>query len=164
MKEISAVEEYIFEFIDKIRSLFVPEQWNNIFMDYSKNEIFALIFVYRKGTATMSQIAEYLSIPLNTLTGVIGRLEKRGVLKRQRDTIDKRVVTVSISPTGIEFITNSLNIISQYYNMLWDSISKEEKKLLLKLIDNFINLINQELPTKADIGNQKARVRKITIE
>ena len=48
MKEISAVEEYIFEFIDKIRSLFVPEQWNNIFMDYSKNEIFALIFVYRK--------------------------------------------------------------------------------------------------------------------
>ena len=112
----------------------------------------------------MSQIAEYLSIPLNTLTGVIGRLEKRGVLKRQRDTIDKRVVTVSISPTGIEFITNSLNIISQYYNMLWDSISKEEKKLLLKLINNFINLINQELPTKADIGNQKARVRKITIE
>ena len=36
----------------------------------------------------------------------------------------------------------------------------ERKKLLLKLIDNFINLINQELPTKADIGNQKARVRK----
>lgn len=40
----------------------------------------------------MTEIADYLNVPLNTATGNIGRLEKRGVIKR--DVIDKRVVTI----------------------------------------------------------------------
>ncbi|MDD4113575.1 MAG: MarR family transcriptional regulator, partial [Herbinix sp.] len=141
MKDASPIEEFMYEFIDEFKPLFYPGQWNNTFLDYSKNEIFALLFVYRKGRVTMSEIAEYIGVPLNTATGIIGRLEKRGVLNRQRDTIDKRVVTVNITPEGMEFLKNELNIISYYYNKLMDSISEEEKILLLKLISNFLDVI-----------------------
>jgi DNA-binding MarR family transcriptional regulator len=164
MKDASPIEEFMYEFIDKFKPLFYPGQWNNTFLDYSKNEIFALLFVYRKGRVTMSEIAEYIGVPLNTATGIIGRLEKRGVLNRQRDTIDKRVVTVNITPEGMEFLKNELNIISYYYNKLMDSISEEEKILLLKLISNFLDVITQELPSKANADKQNMKVRKITIE
>ncbi len=164
MKDASPIEEFMYEFIDKFKLLFYPGQWNNTFLDYSKNEIFALLFVYRKGRVTMSEIAEYIGVPLNTATGIIGRLEKRGVLNRQRDTIDKRVVTVNITPEGMEFLKNELNIISYYYNKLMDSISEEEKILLLKLIGNFLDVMTQELPSKANADKQKMKARKITIE
>ena len=164
MKDAWPIEEFMYEFIDKFKLLFYPGQWNNTFLDYSKNEIFALLFVYRKGRVTMSEIAEYIGVPLNTATGIIGRLEKRGVLNRQRDTIDKRVVTVNITPEGMEFLKNELNIISYYYNKLMDSISEEEKILLLKLIGNFLDVITQELPSKANADKQKMKARKITIE
>ena len=164
MKEASPIEEFIFEFIDKFKPLFYPGQWNSTFLDYSKNEIFALLFVYRKGTVSMSEIAEYIGVPLNTATGIIGRLEKKGVINRQRDTIDKRVVTVNITSDGMEFLKNELNIISYYYNKLMDSISEEEKILLLKLISNFLEVMTQELPSKVNSDKQNMKARKITIE
>lgn len=163
MEKISSIEEFIFEFIDKCKLLFFPEKWNSTFLDYSKNEIFALLFVYRKGSTNMSEISQYLGIPLNTTTGVISRIEKRGVVKRERDPVDKRVVTVTITPEGNDFLANELKIVSHYYSRIMDSISEEEKLLLLKLISGFLDILSQKPPYQAD-SNTNKRVKRITIE
>jgi DNA-binding MarR family transcriptional regulator len=163
MWEASPVEEFIFDFIDKFKPLFFPEKWSNTFLDYSKNEIMALIFVYRKGSATMTEIAEYIGVPLNTATGIISRLEKRKVISRQRDLLDKRVVTVSLTSEGIKFIRNELKTISHYYNKLMDSVTDEEKLLLLKLGSKLIELMLEELPVNKTKDMNK-KVRKIIIE
>ena len=74
--DINKIENIIFNYIDEFKVLFFPEQWSNIFLDFSKNEILALLFLYRKKNANMTEIAEYIMAPLNTATGVIARLEK----------------------------------------------------------------------------------------
>lgn len=163
MKETAVIEEFIFDFIDRFKPLFFPEKWSNTFLDYSKNEIMALIFIYRKATATMSEIAEYIGAPLNTATGIISRLEKRKLINRQRDITDKRVVTVSLTSEGIEFIRNELNSISHYYNRLMEAVSEDEKLLLLKLGSKLIELMLEELPGKKNTDANK-KVRKIIIE
>lgn len=132
-------------------------------MDYSKNEIFALLYVYRKETVTMSEIADYIGVPLNTATGIISRLEKRNVLKRYRDSVDKRVVVVNITDDGLEFIKNELKTISYYYSKLMDSISEDEKILLLKLFGKLLELILQDLPDRTKPDKDK-KIRKIIIE
>jgi Mor family transcriptional regulator len=71
---------------------------------------------------------------------------------------------VNITPDGMEFLKDELNIISNYYNKLMDSISEEEKILLLKLIGNFLDVMTQELPSKVNYDKQKMKARKITIE
>lgn len=163
MEKASPLEDFIFEFIDKCKLLFFPEKWNNTFLDYSKNEIFALLFVYRKGVTNMSEITQYLGIPLNTTTGIISRIEKRGVVRRERDPDDKRIVTVTITQEGIEFLTDELNYISYYYNRIMDSISEEEKILLLKLISRFLDIVSKESPNKAN-SDINRRLRRIPIE
>jgi DNA-binding MarR family transcriptional regulator len=164
MKDKSPIEDFIFDFIDKCKPLFFPEQWNNTFLDYSKNEIFALLFVYRRDYANMSEIAEYIGVPLNTATGIIDRLEKRGVLCRERDPVDKRVVTVTITRDGMEFLTTELKGIGNYYSMLMESISDEEKILLLKLISKILDILSQNLSNKSSSKELDKKVRKIVIE
>ena len=163
MKGSLPIEDFIFEFIDKCKLLFFPEQWKSSFLDYSKNEIFALLFVYRKGSANMSEIADYLGIPLNTATGIISRLEKKGVIDRDRDPADKRIVTITISSEGMEFLASEIKAIGYYYNLIMESITKEEMLLLIKLIGKLLDIMSQDLSNKSDMNDNK-KVRKIIIE
>lgn len=160
----TTIEEFVFEFIDQCKLLFFPEQWNNTFMDYSKNEVFALLFVYRKGHANMTEIAAYLGVPLNTATGIISRLEKRGVIKRERDLIDKRVVTIAICQEGKDFLARQLKIVEHYYKLLMSTITEEEKIVLISLIGKFLEIVSHDLTNKDIFQEEKKKIKKIIIE
>lgn len=166
MKDEHSIGDFIFEFIDQCKYLFFPEQWNNTFMDYSKNEVFTMFFVFRKGHANMTEIADYLHVPLNTATGIISRLEKRGVIRRERDLIDKRVVTIGISEEGKEFLLGQFKELEHYYQLIMESITDEERMLLLKLIGRVFEILSQDQNNnKNNISQDKKKiVKKITIE
>lgn len=163
MKE-GTLEGFIFEFIDQCKFLFFPEQWNNTFLDYSKNEVFALLYVYRKGSANMTEIADYLGVPLNTATGIIGRLEKRGVIKRERDVVDKRVVTIVICEEGKEFLAAQLKELEHYYKLFMDAVTEEEKLVLFRVVAKFLDIMTSDLSKKDPIQETKKTLRKIIIE
>lgn len=163
-KEEQTIEDFIFEFIDQCKYLFFPEKWNNTFMDYSKNEVFSLLFVYRKGYANMTEIAEYLGVPLNTATGIISRLEKRQVIKRERDLVDKRVVTIGITPEGKALLLGLFKELEHYYKLIMEAITEQERNLLLKLIGKVFEIISQDHTKKEKNQDHKKTVRKITIE
>ena len=100
-REVSYFEDMIFKFIDEFKILFFPEQWANVFLECSKNEILALLIIYRKQSVNMTEVAEYINAPLNTATGVINRLEKKKLVQRMRDSEDKRIVKISLTEEGI---------------------------------------------------------------
>lgn len=162
MKE-GTLEGLIFEFIDQCKFFFFPEQWNNTFLDYSKNEVFALFYVYRKGSANMTEIAEYLGVPLNTATGIIGRLEKRGVIRRERDVVDKRVVTIIISEKGKEFLAAQMKELERYYQLFMNEVTEEEKLILFRIAAKFLDIMTSDLANKEPVQEMKKTVRKITI-
>ena len=163
MKE-GTLEGFIFEFIDQCKFLFFPEQWNNTFLDYSKNEVFTLLYVYRKGGSNMTEIADYLGIPLNTSTGIVGRLEKRGVIKRARDVVDKRVVTIAICEEGKEFVAASMKDLERYYKLFMGTVTEEEKLILFRIAAKFIDIMTSDLAKKEQVQETKKTIRKIIIE
>jgi DNA-binding MarR family transcriptional regulator len=158
------IEGFIFEFIDQCKLLFFPEQWNNTFLDYSKNEVFAILLVYRKGHANMTEIADYLGVPLNTATGIISRLEKRGIVRRERDVVDKRVVTIGINEEGKEFLAEQFKMLERYYQMFMGALSDEEKLVMIRLVSKFLDIVTQDLMNQDTEQDKKKSVKKITIE
>ena len=74
---IKELEQGIFEYIDKFKLLVSPQTWENVLMDCSKNEVFVMLLLYRRDEANMTQIAEYIQVPLNTATGIVARMEKK---------------------------------------------------------------------------------------
>jgi len=52
------------------------------------------------GPVPMSRVAELLGCGLPAATGIVSRMEERGLVERQHDSEDRRVVTLSLSDEG----------------------------------------------------------------
>jgi DNA-binding MarR family transcriptional regulator len=52
------------------------------------------------GSLPMSRLAEILDVSVASTTGLIDRMEKRGLVERTRDETDRRVVLVRATPAG----------------------------------------------------------------
>lgn len=62
-------------FIDNLRKFFYPEEWIKIDLTLSKTELLALLIVDRHGEIIMSQIADYVRVPLCTATGIVNPID-----------------------------------------------------------------------------------------
>ncbi|MEU7578520.1 MarR family transcriptional regulator [Streptomyces sp. NPDC041068] len=56
--------------------------------------------VLRRGPAAMRVLAETLSCDASNMTGIIDRLEKRGLVRREPSPGDRRVKNVVLTPEG----------------------------------------------------------------
>jgi DNA-binding MarR family transcriptional regulator len=54
------------------------------------------------GPMRMSELARRLDVSLANATGIVTRMEERGLVERGRDDTDRRVVTVSLAAGGEE--------------------------------------------------------------
>lgn len=158
------IENIIFKYIDEFKFLFFPDQWSSVFLDYSKNEILAMLLIYRKNKVNMSEVAEYINAPLNTATGVISRLEKKKIVERTRDNEDKRVVMITFTQNGKEFILEERTQIEYYIKEVYKALTQEEKNAVMSVI----NKVYTVLKTGNDKSNEEEKtvkkVRRITIE
>lgn len=154
------LQNMLFEYIDQVMLLVSSDIWNNILLDCSKNELFILILLYRKQEVNMTQIAEHLNVPLNTATGIVGRMEKKELISRNRDTVDKRVVTICLSKNGKEQFSKILGQFLFYGEKIFTSLTMEEMTLVASIFQKIIVVMSEyrekEVPTKS--------VRRITIE
>jgi Transcriptional regulators len=157
------LEDMIFSYIDEFKFLFFPDQWSRIFLDYSKNEILAMLFLYRSKTANMTEISEYINAPLNTTTGVIGRLEKKEMVERIRSIEDRRIVQIVLTAKAMEFINKEKEIIGFYSGKIYEALTDEEKKAAFNIIRKVIGVLQQGRD-KQNIGTSEKKVRRINIE
>lgn len=159
----SAIEELIFDFLDQCKFLFYPEQWNQVFLDFSKNDIFALVLVYRRKQVNMTEIAEYLAVPLNTVSGVVNRLEKKDLVLRERSKEDKRVVTIELTETGQRFLANEIELIGKYYFKIMSTFSDGEKSMLFDMIEKAFDILSQDI-NDSEASKLPKKIKHITIE
>ncbi len=120
------LENAILEYVNQIRLFIAPEIWGNILMDCSKNEIFVLLLLYRNTAASMTQLAEYIGVPLNTATGVVARMEKRALVCRQRNPEDRRVITVALTEKGRRQIVDIIKTMAGYGKRVVETLTTEE--------------------------------------
>ena len=161
--DINKIEQIIFNHIDEFKVLFFPEQWSDIFLDFSKNEILALLLLYRKKNANMTEIAEYINAPLNTATGVIARLEKKLMVERIRSTEDRRIVLITLTEIASTVIEKEKAIIAKYLIEIYGKLTEEEISSALSIYNKVLGVFKEiKNPVKEDIPVKK--LRKIIIE
>jgi DNA-binding MarR family transcriptional regulator len=162
--DINKMESTVFNYIDEFKVLFFPEQWSDIFLDYSKNEILALLFLYRRKNANMTEIAEYIMAPLNTATGVIGRLEKKLMVERIRSAEDRRIVLITLTEAANKVIEMEKAMITKYFIEVYGRLTEEEISSALSIYNKVLGVFRgiknpikeEEIPVK--------KLKRITIE
>ncbi|WP_223069579.1 MarR family winged helix-turn-helix transcriptional regulator [Paenibacillus caui] len=84
-----------------------------------------LIFIYRKGTCKVSDLAEAMNVKPSAITVMLDRLVQSGFVDRRHDENDRRAVLVSLTGRGNEVMAEgrkkSLKIVKWYLGQLKDS-------------------------------------------
>ena len=120
-----------------------------------------MLFIDQKRVVNVTEIAEYINAPLNTATGVINRLEKKMLLQRSRDQIDKRVVKVCLTEQGKAFLEKEKKMLVYYFKKIFEVLTEEEKRMVLEIINKIIKVLKTKPEQKE---GQIKKVRRITIE
>jgi DNA-binding MarR family transcriptional regulator len=68
----------------------------------SMTQMHVLWILQHHGEMPMSRMAELMDVSLSNATGIIDRMEERGLIERVRVPDDRRVVVVRITPGGLQ--------------------------------------------------------------
>ena len=102
--------------------------------------------------ANATEMAKLLDKNTNTLSTILDRMERKGLVKKTRDTQDKRLVFAIMTPKGQEKFSASTKASITIYEKLSCSFSKAEmtefNALLVKLMKNTEKLLTPPKPIK----------------
>ena len=152
--------QMIKDYIEEVKELLSSDLWENIFLDCSKNEVLIFWLLYQRSEVNMTEIAEYILVPLNTATGIINRMEKNELIVRTRSQEDKRVVLIGFSERGMAQFQNLVNEMMYYGMKIVSSFTKEEMDLFYKMTTKVKEILRQEKRKE----ETPKKIRKITIE
>lgn len=157
-------ESIIFDYFDKVKFLFFPNQWSSKLLDYSKNELWVLLFLYRNKSANMTEISDYINAPLNTTTGVVGRLEKKLMVERQRDDEDRRVVNIVLTRKASEFIDQEKKIMEYYFKEIYKALTDEERVAAMSIFNKVVSVLKQGENRTNEEDKSVKKIKRIIIE
>lgn len=88
-------------------------------LDVTPAQLHILLWLGNDGVLTMGDLARRVAVTLKTMTGVVDRLERDQLVRRERDPADRRVVHVRLARRGEEL-----------YRRIDDGIAKKLAGLL----------------------------------
>lgn len=86
------------------------------------------------GPTPMSRLAEILDIGLPNATGIVGRMEERGVVERVHHPGDRRVVLAQLTPAGAQLIRDLEAVRRTELAAVIDTLSAAQQATLLRAV------------------------------
>jgi len=114
----------------------VLEEANKLIESYKLNptEFAVLELLYHKGRQPIQKIGQKILLSSGSMTYVVDKLEKKGLLERVYCTEDKRITYMSITAAGKELIEEIFPSHEEKINELMSSLSKTEQDTAIELL------------------------------
>ena len=98
-----------------------------------------LFLLKQKDGRTMSELSQILSIDNSTITGLVDRLEKTGLVRRDASPHDRRASHVFINPQGIEEMDKAKRVIRMVNQEIKNGFSAEELESFNRILKSFFH-------------------------
>jgi DNA-binding MarR family transcriptional regulator len=99
----------------------------------SGSDLECLDFLNLEGRVTAGRLAEVTGLTTGAITGVVDRLEKAGLVRRERDETDRRKVFIVTVPENTGKIGRFYIPMQEAMHKVWSSYSEAELQLLLRV-------------------------------
>lgn len=93
-----------------------------------------LFALYKKDGQSQKDLAKQLNINPATITVMLTRMEKAGLLERRKDPDDQRVVRVYLTVTGRDVCLKVVKVTDGISEECFHGFTQEEKMLLRRLL------------------------------
>ena len=92
------------------------------------------------GTVETGKVAREAFILGPSLTGVLARMERDGLIRRERDPADQRRTVVQATAKGLKLVERLSRVIEAHYGWMEKSLGKQKLTELYALLDDVIEL------------------------
>jgi DNA-binding MarR family transcriptional regulator len=94
--------------------------------------------ILRDRRGRMSDLAAHLGLDKSTMSGLVDRAERRGLLARDKNPQDGRVVDVFATPAGLELIHRLLMEFRREMAPATERLTPEQRDQLTRLLELFL--------------------------
>ncbi len=88
------------------------------------------------------EIRKYLNLNSSTVTGIIGRLEKRGLIARLPNISDKRINIIALTAAGDKLLDSVPPLLHNRLSGKLEILPQESLEYLVKTLDMLINMLD----------------------
>ena len=116
-------------------------------MDLTFPQAMILTVLGEDGPVPISVLAERTGSANSTVSGIVDRLEKLGLAKRQRSETDRRVIYVSATEKYAELRDRAVTDVHSYFSDLMSSMPEEDRNLVasaLQKLDEALNRVEEQ--------------------
>jgi DNA-binding MarR family transcriptional regulator len=107
-------------------------------LDLTGPQFYVLATIGYTGGVPFSEIGEKMMVTVSNLTGIVDRLEEKGLVVRDRDLRDRRVVHVKLTPKGVKTYKNTIPLFEKSVSQFFAPLNKIQQKELASLLRKLI--------------------------
>ncbi|MGD9610444.1 MAG: MarR family winged helix-turn-helix transcriptional regulator [Desulfovibrionaceae bacterium] len=112
-----------------LRRLFVQSD-----LDVTPEQWVVLFRLYEREGLTQSELGDRTVKDKTTVTRILDRLEKKGLLYRRRDTRDRRSQRIYLTESGTTVLGALMPLVHDYGAALFDDMRPEDRDTLRRLL------------------------------
>ena len=118
------------------------------YRDITNNDMHIIEAIGVEEPRNMSVIAHRLSVTVSTLTINMNGLEKKGYIRRERSSEDKRVVYVILTEKGRKAFYHHRDFHKKMIRAIVKDLSEEETEILYRCLVNLNGFLESEVGEK----------------
>ncbi|MBN1932977.1 MAG: MarR family transcriptional regulator [Desulfobacterales bacterium] len=98
--------------------------------------------IFNLGEVAVGEIADAVSLSQATVTGILERMEKRGLLIRERSNQDKRRIMVRITESGKQVLRDAPPLMQEAFVERFSSLQEWEQTMILSALQRLVSIMD----------------------
>lgn len=122
---------------------------NIVVADLTLAELRTLWLLGEKGPSPMNRLSHETMLSQPTITGLVDKLEERGLVERVRNNEDRREVLIAITAKGSGVLAKGVELHKQFVRHIFSTLGNDEMAQLGALLKQVADM-SEALPPGAD--------------
>ncbi|WP_165452805.1 MarR family winged helix-turn-helix transcriptional regulator [Paenibacillus thalictri] len=106
-------------------------------LQLTRGQFYLLSHLFRRGPLMITELSEWMNVRPATMSPIVDRLEKHLLVTRNKDSKDRRIVYVGLTPNG-KSLVQEMEV--EWRQMLSEHLSRlteQEQELVITLLEKF---------------------------
>lgn len=100
--------------------------------------------IQRLQPITVGAVARDIHLGAATVTGILGRLEKRGLVSRTRDNHDRRSVVLELTDDGAQLVNDAPSLLQDRFHCELAKLQEWEQTMILSTLQRIATMMDAE--------------------
>ena len=98
----------------------------------------------KHGPMAPGELAKRVSLSPATVTGIIDRLEKRGIISRERSSEDKRKVVIALTPSGDQLVSQMPPPLHESFSRRLAELPPQEQAEIDRVLTRIVDMMEAQ--------------------